>query len=343
MKIPRQTNTRRKILLLLFLASIFPWSLCHAECNFSNGGPATVAFENLTLGTSLDKNTPVNTILYDNYQHSTISGNIVCDSGTQNYSEGFATLPAPQVGGDVCLYKLLLTDGSDSGLGIKIYYDLKSSYNKPSTYCLEYPKRRSIAHAGNSFTTQGNFRIIVQVIGELHSGTIDFSRFSDVGISWDDLLGFSMVFSNTFLDIKALTCNINTPDIPVSLSPASGINAETTFKGINSTSTPVDFNIDLTCDEGTSVALRFEGNTQNGSSKVLKLTDQDNSATGLGVQILDKNKNAITFNQPDYTLQVSDVQQSQVSLPFSAQYIQTENEVTGGKADAEATFYLSFP
>lgn len=343
MKIKINLDIRQKLLLLLFMVAIFPWSFCHATCNFSSGGPATVSFENLNLGTSLNKDTAVNTVLYDNYQHSTVSGKIACNSSTQNYSEGFATLPAPQVGSDVCLYKLPLIDGSDSGLGIKIYYDLSSTSHNVDTYCLEYPKRHSTAYTGTNFTQQGNFRIIVQVIGELHSGTIDFTRFSNAGIWWDDLLGFSIVFSNTFLDVKALTCNINTPDIPVSLSAAAGINAETTFKGINSTSTPVDFNIDLTCDKGTSVALRFEGNTQSGNNQILKLTDQDNSATGIGVQILDKSKNVITFNQPDYTLQASDVQQSQVSLPFSAQYIQTENEVTGGKADAEATFYLSFP
>ncbi|WP_423061380.1 fimbrial protein [Citrobacter portucalensis] len=337
---------RNYLHILLLIIGMSPWAFCHAEdeCHFTDGGPATVDYNNIDLGVALGQNTPVGTVVYDSYQESSKSGNAACTGNALDYAEGYATLPSPAVGGsDPCLYTLPLADGTESGLGIKIYYQLGGS-GAPNKYCLKYPLSHKSPQFVSKFTAEGSFRIVVQVIGQLHSGTVAFSRFSGNGIWWNGLLAFEITFTDTFLDVKALTCDINTPEIPVSLTAASGISMESTFKGINSTSTPVDFTIDLTCDKDVNVAVRFEGDTQSGSNnQVLKLTEQDNSATGIGIQILDKDKNIMSFNQPDFALQASNVQQSQVSLPFSARYIQTSSQVTGGKADAEATFFLAFP
>ncbi|MDM2842885.1 fimbrial protein [Citrobacter portucalensis] len=334
------------LLLAIVLAGIYPtFCFSASECHYVSGDAATVTFQNIHLETGLNQDTPVGTILFDQNNRSTQSGHFTCSGGAVNYSEGFPTLPATLVGSDPCLFNIPLTSGENSGLGLKIYYELnKKTSVTPSTYCMEFPKLTNSVNVTDVNQLQGNFRLILQVVGKLKGGAIDLSAFSGSGIWWNNVQGFELIFSDVLIDLKTLTCDVNTPDIPVSLAPAGGINADTTFKGVNSTSVPVDFNIDLTCAQGTSVAIRFEGQTKTGSNdSILKLTDQDNTATGIGVQILDKNKNAMTFNQPDFVLQASNVQQTQISLPFSAQYIQTDSQVTAGKADAEATFYLSFP
>lgn len=339
-------NISKYLLLAIVLASIYPtFCFSASECHYVSGGAATVTFQNIDLETNLNKDTPIGTVLFDQNNRSTQSGHFTCSGGSVNYSEGFPTLPATLVGSDPCLFNVPLTSGENSGLGLKIYYELnKTTSVVPSTYCMEFPKLSHSVSVTDVNKLQGNFRLILQVVGELKGGAIDLSAFSGSGIWWDSIQGFELTFSNVLVDLKTLTCDVNTPDIPVSLTPAGGINADTTFKGINSTSEPVDFNIDLTCDQGTNVAIRFEGQTKTGSNdSILKLTDQDNSATGIGVQIRDNNKNIIIFNQPDFVLQASNAQQAQISLPFSAQYIQTDSQVTAGKADAEATFYLSFP
>lgn len=333
-------------LLTIVLAGIYPtFCFSASECHYVSGSAATVTFQNINLETDLNQDTPIGTILFDQNNRSTQSGHFTCSGGTVSYTEGFPTLPATLVGSDPCLFNVPLTSGENSGLGLKIYYELnKKTSVTPSTYCMEYPKLIHSVNVTDVNQLQGNFRLILQVVGKLKGGTIDLSAFSGSGIWWNSVQGFELIFSNTFIDLKTLTCDVNTPDIPVSLAPVGGINADTTFKGINSTSVPVDFNIDLTCDQGANVAIRFEGLTKTGSNgSILKLTDQDSSATGIGVQIRDKNKNIIIFNQPDFVLQESNIQQAQISLPFSAQYIQTDSQVTAGKADAEATFYLSFP
>lgn len=340
------SNKISKAIVLIICFYCISIDYCAAsECHYVSGSQATVTFSDVNVDTTVNKDTPIGTVVFDRNYRSTQSGNFTCSGGGVTYSEGFTQQPATQVGSDVCLFNVPLTDGRNSGLGIKIYYELNKTQSvTPSQWCMQFPKRSHQVSVTNVDKLQGNFRIILQVVGELKSGTIDLSRFSNGGIWWDTVQGFELIFNDTFIDLQARTCDINTPDIPVSLSPAGGINANTTFTGINSTSTPVDFRIDLTCDTDVNVAIRFEGDTLNGSNDtILKLTEQDNSATGIGIQILDKDKNIMSFNQPDFVLQTSNVQQSQVSLPFSARYIQTSSQVTGGKADAEATFFLAFP
>lgn len=331
------------LLIITLFIGLMPWtSLLAAECHYASGGPATVSFTDININRQLEKDTPVGTVIFDKSYHSNRTGRIICSGGSISYSEGYSAQPSSFVSSDPCLFNIPLNNGQNSGLGIRIYYDLTKNKTNPGTYCLQYPKRSSIA-SSYDFSTEGNFRIVLEVVGQLQNGILDLSHFSNGGIWWNNLEAFYLSFTNTVIDIKALSCDVNTPELPVSLSSAMGINADTTFQGMNSTSPEVNFNIELTCDTGTNIAIRFEGNTINGNNSILKLIDQDNSASGVGVQILDKNRNAITFNQPDYILQMSNIQQSQISLPYNARYIQTGSTVTPGKADAEATFYLLFP
>lgn len=339
-KLPR---LRTYWLLLTLIVAFFPCLSFAKTCSYVYGGPAIVSFSDITIDSKYNKNTPVGTIIFDKSYHSNQTGKITCTDNHPDYSEGFPSSPSTLVGSDPCLFNVPLTNGKNSGLGIKIYYDLQASHTTPGRYCMVYPKKNSTS-SKNNFSVEGNFRIQLQVVGELQSGDIDLSRFSNGGIWWNNLEGFYISFNNIIINLHTLSCDVNTPDVPVSLSSATGINADTTFKGINSTSPQVDFNIELTCDPATNVAIRFEGETvSGGNNSILKLTNQNNSASGVGVQILDKNQNIIIFNQPDYILQLSNVQQTSTALTFSARYIQTEKNVTPGKADAEATFYLSFP
>jgi type 1 fimbria pilin len=105
------------------------------------------------------------------------------------------------------------------------------------------------------------------------------------------------------------------------------------------------FTIDLeNCDPSVykNIQARFEGTVDNYGNTVLANTA--GSASGIGVQILDSANNALAFNDESAWSTQSTLAdgQTDISLPFSAQFIATNSSVTAGSVDATATFYLQY-
>lgn len=323
------------------------FSMCYAQTCTISGSPGTATFLNNVPDASLGRDTAFGTLLDDQSKHTTESGIISCTgSGDISYHEGFPTDPgqAVSVPGEVdgCMFNIPLTDGTPSGLGLAIYYDLDPISDTPSKqYCMKAMRYSSAGVAGK--TEQGNFRLVIRVVGPLHSGVADLTKFNGSGIWWDQAQGIELWFDNININLTALSCDLNTPDIPVNLTPGGNINARTTFTGINSTSTPVDFNIELNCEQGTNVAIQFTGQTITGNQQALQLTSQANSASGLGIQILNQQGNAITFNPITPDIVANDVAKGIVNIPYKARYIQIEAQVNAGQADADANFTLTYP
>ncbi|QJT82425.1 fimbrial protein [Kosakonia sp. MUSA4] len=124
---------------------------------------------------------------------------------------------------------------------------------------------------------------------------------------------------------------------------------KTSFKGVGSTvdgsasSTGFTIEMDDCPSTVTSVTFKFDGQNENGDDTVLALTAGANSATGVGIQLYDKDRNVIQLAKASAPYTITNTGAGSTnSLPFYAKYIQTQNTVTTGPANSVATFTVNY-
>ncbi|WP_058912081.1 fimbrial protein [Entomohabitans teleogrylli] len=139
--------------------------------------------------------------------------------------------------------------------------------------------------------------------------------------------------------ISQVACSVVVPVIPVELNN----HAKSEFSGVGSGTQWQNFTIDLQCNVGTKVNIRFEGNADPVNVPgVLKLDSAsgDMAATGVGVQIYYRpDDSAVVFGDTKYYAQAIE---ERTGIQMKARYYQTKNTITPGVANATATFTLSF-
>jgi type 1 fimbria pilin len=117
----------------------------------------------------------------------------------------------------------------------------------------------------------------------------------------------------------------------------------TAFTGIGTTTGQTPFNVQLTCSAGTSVAITLAtANQQTGTNSVIAPTTGSGYAQNVGVQILDKNANPITFGSV-VSADTHTTTNGTNNLAFYARYYQTAAGVTAGNVTATATYTLTYP
>ena len=123
----------------------------------------------------------------------------------------------------------------------------------------------------------------------------------------------------------------------------------TSFHGTGSTvdgkASSTGFTIEMNkCpDTVKSVTFKFDGENVNGDDKILALTSGEGTATGVGIQLYDKNRNIIQLTKASEPYTIADTgPNSTNSLAFYAKYIQTQDKVTVGPANAVATFTVNY-
>jgi type 1 fimbria pilin len=123
-----------------------------------------------------------------------------------------------------------------------------------------------------------------------------------------------------------------------------GAIAKKDFKGINSSPSALlrkSFYFRLNCDKGAAVSMKIDGSAVDPSNGILALESTADSATGIGVQILEGNTNSykpFPINVDKVMGTFSDYTQ----FNFQAQYIQTEKTINPGIANAVATFTFTY-
>ncbi|OSL84475.1 fimbrial protein [Escherichia coli] len=149
--------------------------------------------------------------------------------------------------------------------------------------------------------------------------------------------------SGLCIHVKAPTCKIT--DDSKNINVFLGRHNKTGFTGLNSTTVPVPFNINLTnCENVGSVFMQFnatEDSTMT-ANEVIKIDDQPEGASGLGVQILSADGALVPLNQVSQVWSGSKGSQTNYRFAYQARYIQTQPTVTGGKANASATFVVTY-
>lgn len=153
------------------------------------------------------------------------------------------------------------------------------------------------------------------------------------------------------IQIKPLvpTCSVQTKSVNVSMKTASVQN----FTGVGSTTAEKPFEIKLNCAGGTQgattrmfMAITDVTNTANRST-TLSLS-KDSTAKGIGYQIVRQTDGSLVSYSPDLQGQdpgqwfVGQYGNQVVSVPLVARYVQTQQTVTTGSANALATFTVSY-
>ena len=146
-------------------------------------------------------------------------------------------------------------------------------------------------------------------------------------------------FTGEIIDSACQVVNGTSSPLDVSLGKVS----QTAFTGSGSTSTTTRFDIQLKdCPETiTSAAITFGGSADSTNANVLAVTSGTGTASGVGVQILDKTENPLSL----YTASTNYALQSGTTtndLVFGARYIQTGSTITAGQANAVSTFTVMY-
>ncbi|WP_157659854.1 fimbrial protein [Burkholderia ubonensis] len=145
--------------------------------------------------------------------------------------------------------------------------------------------------------------------------------------------------------IKIPGCTITEQTVPVKMGdiPISA------FGGPNTKATPQPFKVSMTCPAGINnltYQLNPSGTSQvvgDMSQGIVSLTS-NSGASGIGVELMDDKGAPIPLKQdnPVSAYDPKTPNQQNITMNFQAAYIQTDANVKGGEADAQATFTLSY-
>lgn len=135
-------------------------------------------------------------------------------------------------------------------------------------------------------------------------------------------------------------CNIDagTADMSVDLGTISksAINGAT---GIKSAPTRFTLNMNSCPSTVSGATVKFDGTPDNDNSDLLMVDNETGAATGVGIEIADKNGTSIPLHTAsmNYTLT-----EGTNSLDFIARYVSTKNSVTVGPANGTSQFTINY-
>lgn len=115
------------------------------------------------------------------------------------------------------------------------------------------------------------------------------------------------------------------------------------FHAAGEDTNPVPFDIHLhECNSAVSerVGIAFHGVADNKNPDVLSVGEGPGIATGIGIALFDNDGTLIPINHPPISW--TQLYNGKTTLRFIAKYRSTGREVTGGVADAQAWFSLTY-
>lgn len=143
--------------------------------------------------------------------------------------------------------------------------------------------------------------------------------------------------------LKDNTCSVSvdSKDFTVDLMT----NATKQLSRVGATTAPALFKVvfDKCGGSTTAVKVSYGGVSDNDNGTLLKLDGGSSAASGMGIQILDSNKNAIPLNSGTESLSWTKLIAGQSNtLRFYACLMATRSPVTAGVVNATANFTLEF-
>ncbi|EAW0683921.1 fimbrial protein [Salmonella enterica] len=232
---------------------------------------------------------------------------------------------------------------NNPGIAIRIWWANVTSSGTSDPRAFQSPRvQEGSGTCGGSGCTysniQGQFEVQLIATGKpITDEPLQLTRFS-AARTYDETPVLYISFTDADVVVNSASCVLNSKNINVDLGKQI-LGTHLVHPG--DTSSPVGFNIDLTCDPNTNVNVLFSGATVSGDNTTLALNNQTDStsAQGVGVQVL-YNEQPITFGTLLPTMQ--NVAQGSVILPFQAQILRLNEELKAGEVNATATFEMIY-
>ncbi|HDT6566761.1 TPA: fimbrial protein [Enterobacter cloacae] len=139
-------------------------------------------------------------------------------------------------------------------------------------------------------------------------------------------------------NVRSPACKVITPSISVTMGDVdkNAFHGEGTSPGDQYTKT---FDIPLTCNAGTNVKIKFDGDAYDATKGVIKTITANNSATGVGIQLLYNNLN---IKLGEYIAAGNSSSGGTFMIPMKARYYQTGSIITPGEANGIVTITLTY-
>lgn len=182
------------------------------------------------------------------------------------------------------------------------------------------------------------FAIKSVVLAMVMAGGISSAMAATSGATPNTVSGGTVEFKGAVVD-AACAVTADTANQVVTLDQVR----LSTFTGKDSVANQkTPFNIKLAdCDTNvaTQASVTFEGNAASGEAGVLDNTAGAGSASGVGIQIYDKDGSALDLGSTSQAVTLID---GDNTLNFSADYYQTADVATAGSVDTTATFNVTY-
>lgn len=140
-------------------------------------------------------------------------------------------------------------------------------------------------------------------------------------------------------NVTSIACTVSN----VAISVPMGAVEKRMFAGLGTwpgDSNTRSFSILLNCNAGIKVNIQIDGNAKDAAQGVLNLDSGNDSASGVGVQLLHDNAPMPLATPINTGTATSD---GVYSIPLQARYYQIGSNITPGNANASATFTLTYP
>ncbi|MBN3830515.1 type 1 fimbrial protein [Burkholderia sp. Ac-20344] len=317
------------------------------DCTFYGGGPNdthAVAYSSWDVG-EFDPTVPNGAILFKTsfgslvYQNGV--GSVECKSSLGNVVYTgigpvgqYNTYPTGVSGVGVRLVNTLRWNGPSGGWSEVSYpYRYNETYQRVPLYGIQNTTIELVKTG--PITAQGEITgLIAQHVAESRS------------------LVLAQLFVSGSIKIKPRvpTCSVQTKSINVSMN-ATNVKS---FTGVGSTSADKPFDIKLNCSNGTSGAttrmfMTMTDVANPGNRSTTLSLSKGSTATGVGYQIVRQSSGSLVSYGPDSSSLgnpgqwfVGQYGNQGVSIPLVARYVQTQQNMTVGTANAVATFTMSY-
>lgn len=310
----------RNIVRILSLAGLLLWLpfFSYAGCNFT-GGSSSEETRSVNFGNVIvQRDTPV--------------GGTIATANTGAYSVMVGCSEDWVYRFELSKWKTLSSAGDKiyntnlPGVGIRMT-EVRYSYPIPFDWPL----------GSGAVGIPDGVKVELIKTGDIQSGTLDSGLIARASVA--NQFYFASVNLSGTNTITSVACSVTSQD-PVEVNLKDHDQSE--FTGVGYGTTWEWFDIGLQCDKSARINVRIDA-TQDASNipGVMSLDNDQDTASGIGVELWYRNRNVpVQFGQVMSNYWTSGGGPEKVQL--QARYHQTAEAVTAGKANATATFTLTY-
>lgn len=313
---------------MLFFLCVLHSGKTIAACQITSTGTGTFEIPNIVV----PYGTPIGTEI-GNYKIHTTGGDFQGTSCAG--SKGYARYKTGQPTGLKYLGLNDIYTTNIPGIGYAVCYFSCTANESTLMWGLFTSENNTVPNLSNVGFDRDWYFVLV-VIGPVSSGSLQSALYAEEGLNPDTWVERIYTSGGS---VKYIDCNLTNSQIQI---PFGDVPIDK-FKNVGDTSESKKFEIGLTCDGKANLSVSLEGEQNPGTTNttVLALTNHGGVgvANGVGVQIL-YNSSPLDIGK-EIALKTTSGNILE-TFEFSAQYYQTNDDVTPGSADATATLDITY-